>query len=440
MDTCISSWNWATTTFFGDSPIWPGGGADTSVNICNIISNDSDEYPIVGAAIPFPIQMKRYNTRINMLNSIIDNFDEKSNNSNEKHCYIIQPIRIGNTETNFSNIDVNNDKFAKDDNGNDYPTFFVVPFQYCGGDCKIPSDCFNGCEDYDNILLGNKPKNTDNCQVVNSYYNNDWTFDKNTYDSLIADGYACIPAIGDETRNVNYNTEKAINKNCTKVNWCSGSNMHFDIYANTDEPNSWLKFWNNNNKEFSDEFNVFNEYNRLVRFKQVPCHTYHKKNIQYRADKSVCENAYSTNYLDCSNLQDNEYCLYWNSSDDKCNTTKNVTYCQCQYGYKYNTMVNKCVNENDPCSYCQSNQYWNDSEKKCVSCPKTTDICYLTSEKQSKCIDKNLFKNDECKTLNCRYCYFNTKCQNIGTDRCKKELLQLDDTVNCYINTNENTI
>ena len=128
---------WATTSQFGCGD-GPWGNPPYSLAIHEI--NDPSKNRM-GAAIPWRFYCQNYGGKQSQTQAVVKNLQGQS----EKACYLIQPIGI-NSKNPRDISDINGNIGATAGNNSEYPSYLIIPFEGCGGDCKAPAaDCFNSC-------------------------------------------------------------------------------------------------------------------------------------------------------------------------------------------------------------------------------------------------------------------------------------------------------
>lgn len=124
----------------------------------------------MGAAFPWRWYCKEFGSRQNWLNSIYAVWTLQTQTAD--YCFEIQPITVtpnqlkqGSydqqplTDPNMQSYNIWDDSIvAVQSNGQPYPSYQVVPYEGCGGNCQNFKDCFNDC-----FAQGNAGNNAINC-------------------------------------------------------------------------------------------------------------------------------------------------------------------------------------------------------------------------------------------------------------------------------------
>jgi hypothetical protein len=318
---------WASTSQFGAGD-GPWGNVPS-------ISNDKTnnfQQNMMGAAVPWRILCKQWGTKNKQINSTIDSALGKND---EKSCWLIQPINeypnnlSGSIDPNFNTEFMNNTcpsgESCKNINGNDivasytdengnkikYPEYLITPFEGCGGDCKDPADCMNGCAG--GVTTTNDAKNAVECDFKNI------TTDKGTCDAMrilqgddskwewneqVSDNFLKYSRPYTITKDSEWGSKMEDIKTDEggHLNWCSGQNMHFDI-ALTDP--YWMNLGGGGKKNENNIAETNAPSNIIVRYKKVPCNIYGNFDpnppIKPGVYKSCIEQ--NKNWTDCSDIE-----------------------------------------------------------------------------------------------------------------------------------------
>jgi hypothetical protein len=197
----------------------------------------------MAAAVPWRVICQQWGSKDKQIEAVVASC---MGTVASKSCWEIQPINqypnnlVGSNDPYFNNSlldnfctenchNINADGVAaKYSNGTTYPTYLLVPFEGCGGNCvgSIP-DCFNSCAGSDGNILNATSCDIGSCQgsactpmkVLWDYGR--WRWDTTT--SLDFQRYSSPYAIS-EADDWGRNTS-----GMGHLNWCSGQNMHFDI-------------------------------------------------------------------------------------------------------------------------------------------------------------------------------------------------------------------
>ena len=340
----LGDWQgWATTSQFGaGEQEWPSG-SQPSISLSVI--NDA-KAKRMGAAIPWAdVPKSGFASRTDQLNAIIDSargkpmidqagniiYDKDNNKQYQNACFLAQPITRYPDELNNINdpayvssanlcqpgkscVDVNDPSIAAKltNSQDDYPSFLIVPYEGCGGDCNVnrqipqldvngnqavdpttgkpvflaAADCFNSCgkiqdfvKNFDQGAAGiNDTTDAPLCGTIKTFYNGDgdaqnkWTWNEQVHQQYLEGGAGVKNQFAEGTPGYG-NAEIAITGSTNygrnildlvgtagKINYCSTQNMHFDT-AITDP------FWSKigNAQELTGDTQI------MVRYKRVPC-------------------------------------------------------------------------------------------------------------------------------------------------------------------------
>ena len=329
---------WATTTQFGSGEgTWPGSSWP-ALNLCNGVIGDPTRKDLppgqqvsgqntMGAAIPTRYVASAYGSRTEWLNSIIQSANTPiTDPTAPPACYEIQPVsvypnQISGGVDDWLNFctgdgckDINDPTIAATYTTGgattEYPTYLVVPYEFCGGNCATNSaeygaagvDCLNGCTQIQELIdgFGTTTGGTE-CDISNLMAANRWDATKymdeitplNFYGVGIAGpDYGAPPGIQDR-----FERSKNV------LNWCSGQNMHFDIAqttplwlgglpTDTNPPPSTLTPANSNLAQTTGDTQI------IVRYRRVPCN----KNGQF--DVSAPPPGYASGIATSTNCYD----------------------------------------------------------------------------------------------------------------------------------------
>ena len=293
---------WATTTEFGSGDgSWPG--STPGLNLCNkILGRQSQPSPAsltMGAAIPWNFVCSGINTtqtdgisRNEWIQSIINSAQGIVNPETKEldnACFLIQPVvkfpdeisgGVVNLCTGSDCTDITADGLAAmDASGNQYPSYLIIPYEGCGGDCTSDptfagtnhKDCINSCSDVQTLVGTCGPVAADpTCTVANVMANAKW--DPSTYMDTIypASGQYLnyYPAGISEATDYGHNAAAAAKKSGGVLNWCTGANMHFDIAQ--DSP-LWEQITAGTG---TGPASTTAASNIIVRYQRVPCNHY----------------------------------------------------------------------------------------------------------------------------------------------------------------------
>ena len=308
--TCVtdnSPWvGWATTTQFGS-------GEDTWGS-----SNPAIYLPLVndptlgrmGGAAPWRTICQGYGGKQEQIQTVVDS---ALGNNTEKACLLIQPINkypdeiSGVTDPMFptanmcdssksSCTDVNHDSIvAVDGNGNPYPTYLIVPYEGCGGNCKVTAnssfDCVNDCLVGDDQIPGitcdwgnlKGPL----CNPAKVMFNDgNWGWNDTMKNNLLQ--YSDLVAITPETDYGRSISTAIANANEDHANYCTGQNQHVDIAATTPY---WMNLPKGNTS--SGIAYLTADSNIMLRYKPVPCNYFGNVDLNVPASATtLCPEGY----------------------------------------------------------------------------------------------------------------------------------------------------
>lgn len=293
---------WATTTEFGSGD-GPWGDKDPAEDLSLI--NDPKK-GIMGGAIPWKELCNRYGTKEKQVESVVGS---AAGTNSDKSCFLVQPINkypdqiSGLTDPLFPAAsmcdsskgpctDINDPSLAAvDKNGNTYPSYLVMPFEGCGGNCKVTSgsgpDCINDCVSGDAASYGvncqwDKLTNPLCAAAKVMYDGGNWGWNDTIKANL--EQYSDITAIDPRTdygRNI-MNTIKGLNED--HANYCTGQNMHLDM-ALVDP--YWMSLPKGNIAYLTADSNI------MLRYKRVPCNYFGNVDINVPASTSTpCPDGY----------------------------------------------------------------------------------------------------------------------------------------------------
>ena len=288
-------------TSFDLNKIIAHGNGNTIGSITTTTPTGTETIDVIGTmgvALPWAIfsSVFKWQSRIEFISTVINS----CNGTNDVPCcLIVQPIGkfpdeirpVSSSSTNSIFDMVNNlcktncmdisdpNITATYNNGTKYPAYFLIPFQGCGGFCYLPPtpptppptpppswpDCFNSSSDI-NALVNNfnyytNCKNSDgtpihvpiNSKQIKWMSDNKWLMNSTIEQSFYNDNNATF-AISDASSNGRNITGAAnTSKTKSKINYCSGKNMHFDV-----QTVSGLPFWCNLNNGIGDKNNSIN--------------------------------------------------------------------------------------------------------------------------------------------------------------------------------------
>ena len=312
-----SPWEgWSTTTQFGSGdPTW---GAVDPLEYLPYINDASSNR--MGAAPPWIEICTGFGTKQNQVVTVIDSAAGKNS---EKACFLVQPINnypdkiSGLTDprypaasmcdpTKTQCIDINDPSLAAvDDSGKPYPSYLIVPFEGCGGDCRITAgsnpDCINDCIDSGKAEYGKDNTTGPNCQwndflspkcdAAKVLYNNgNWGWNDTMKNNFLQ--YSNIISIGPET-NYGRNISNAVTQaGEIHANYCSGQNMHLDMAMVNP---LWETRGMGNIAQLTANSNI------MLRYKRVPCNINGNFDINTPLSKDqACPNNYYN--VDLNNL------------------------------------------------------------------------------------------------------------------------------------------
>ena len=281
-------------------------------NYLGTVLINSETVPVfgpMGAAVPWTIFAQMKLNRLEVIKSVMNSTNPSTGSTPDKSCYLVQPlckypkdllnINTSSKSTSTNNSAVNSPDsvatFKDTQTGQEYfsPAFLVVPYEGCGGDCstKFP-DCTNSCDQTQlNQYLTNfkffQGKNcADTTQVVNScqplcYLSQGDTpsgawkintfYDKSVVQQALYDrpvskekfttlnpqnAFFGVTDLTNWGSNIMSVAAKSPNPN--HINYCSGTNMHFDMAENTP---LWCQNVGPGNKL---------DYGRMVSLNQTP--------------------------------------------------------------------------------------------------------------------------------------------------------------------------
>lgn len=279
---------WASTTQFGSGdPNW--GNVAPLEGMAKI--NDPASLRM-GGAVPWIELCNHFGSK---QNQVVTTIDSASGKNNDKSCFLIQPINsypdkikglsdplfpaanMCNT-SNGACIDINDAALAAhDDQSNVFPSYLIIPYEGCGGNCKVTSgsgaDCVNDCFSGSKLASANADAVNGGeckwnllqnplCAAAKVMYNDgNWGWSDTLETSLMqySDMAGISPATG-YGRNVSGAISAA---GQGFANYCTGKNMHFDI--------ALVKPYWESDLGMGNIAQTTGESNIIVRYKRVPC-------------------------------------------------------------------------------------------------------------------------------------------------------------------------
>lgn len=293
---------WATTTQFGSGEnLW--GNNDPQEYLPAI--NDSSVNRM-GGAIPWKELCKRYGSKQKQIDSVVSS---AAGTSSDKSCLLIQPVNAfpdqitGSTDPMFPSAnmcdptkskctDLNDPSLAAvDGTGKPYPSYLIVPYEGCGGNCKTTPgsgpDCVNDCITGNDAVAGvecewGKLQNATCGAAKIMYDNGNWGWNDTIKSNLLQ--YSDVVAISPET-NYGRNIQNVIdNLGEDHANFCTGQNMHVDVALT-------VPYWENLTK--GNIATTTADSNIVVRYKRVPCNYYGNVDINAPPSKDTpCPEGY----------------------------------------------------------------------------------------------------------------------------------------------------
>ena len=287
-----SPWEgWTTTTQFGSGD---GPWGDSKNPAENLYYINNSVKGVMGGAVVWKEICKRYGTKNDQIASVVGS---AAGTNSDKSCLLVQPINnypdkisglsdplypAASMCTGASCVDINDPSLAAvDGTGKPYPNYLIMPFEGCGGNCKVTSgsgpDCINDC------VAGDLNSYGVNCQwdkMTNSlcgaakvlYDGGNWGWN----DTIKAnfEQYSDMTAIDPRTeygRNIS-NAIKGAGEDF--ANYCSGQNMHIDMAEDTPY---WMNLPKNTNS--NGIAYLTGDSNIMMRYKRVPCNYFGNINI-----------------------------------------------------------------------------------------------------------------------------------------------------------------
>jgi len=309
------SWEgWATTTQFGSGDgNWPSGSVP-SMNLCNAIigipaNADNPLIPkgqqqmgrrTMGAAIPVNYVAAGFGSRTEWVNAIIASANTPTGQTAAPVCYEIQPISAYPDQLSGGSEDwlgfctgsdckaVNDDSIVASYTGTDgstteYPSYLIIPYEFCGGNCATNfynlnegPDCINSCgnvqqmiTNFDTVPATDVNGHPNHCDIANFMSANRW--DSSKYlDEVTPLNYF---GLGITAPDYGRAASARAHETAGILNWCSGQNLHFDIAQTTP---LWLGGvpGDINPPPTDNTGNIAQttaDSNILVRYRRVPC-------------------------------------------------------------------------------------------------------------------------------------------------------------------------
>ena len=356
-----SGWQWATTTQFGSGdPSWPAFGQGSTkksleinkINDYNFTGSDGEEFEYrfglngakrggrMGAAIPWINIMNQFNGRTNYIDSIINTADgDYSDSTNvQNSCFLVQPINEFAINMQVPGIDNTDEIVWKANDGHQY-VYLVAGYEGCGGDgWRGSHDVGNACSNsasateqqafVDNekqaieqvcsadASASTQPNQVDDvCQAFCSQYDESdgkWLPPSNQTDYVLKGSCPLgISGISNWGQNASaavdhfaemVKAEGGDYSHCATghVNYCSGTNMHFDAASSSP---IWTKDYTdmlltNLNHDSSNQ-------NIMVRWKAVPCDIWGKWDAAFQpCDAKFCKTCVKGNTMQCAVCND----------------------------------------------------------------------------------------------------------------------------------------
>ena len=287
-----SPWEgWTTTTQFGSGD---GPWGDSKNPAENLYYINNSVKGVMGGAVVWKEICKRYGTKNDQIASVVGS---AAGTNSDKSCLLVQPINnypdkisglsdplypAASMCTGSSCVDISDPSLAAvDGTGKPYPNYLIMPFEGCGGNCKVTSgsgpDCINDC------VAGDLNSYGVNCQwdkMTNPlcgaakvlYDGGNWGWN----DTIKAnfEQYSDMTAIDPRTeygRNIS-NAIKGAGEDF--ANYCSGQNMHIDMAEDTPY---WMNLPKNTNS--NGIAYLTGDSNIMMRYKRVPCNYFGNINI-----------------------------------------------------------------------------------------------------------------------------------------------------------------
>lgn len=356
-----SGWNWGTTTQFGSGEkVWPDyGGSGSSDSKKSLAIDQINDYHFtgtdgqthesrfglngakrggrMGAAIPWIQIMDAFNGRDNYVDSIINtaqgNYTDKTNLANS--CFLVQPINQFAIDMKVDDIDDTEKIVYKADDGEQY-VYLIAGYEGCGGDAwKGSMDVGNSCSNSASATLQapfvnnekyaieqvceageDMPNQLNNvCAAFCSQYDDatsNWHAPTNETDYVLKGSCPLgISATSNWGQNATATVEyfKPVVEgedgdythcNTGHVNYCSGTNMHFD--AANDNP-IWTKDYKTTRLSNLNH-DTLNQ-NIMVRWKAVPCDIWGEWDAEYQScDAKYCKTCTKGDPTQCAVCND----------------------------------------------------------------------------------------------------------------------------------------